>query len=137
MPLRKSLRRWLSGWLVLAILFTQVATAAYACPMATAALGQGTAAMAAMPCAEMMPGGGATALDLEQPGLCMHHCQDGSLALDQTNPESVPAPALLPALTVRMPDPAGLASPTWAARQRIRERAPPLPHSIDHCCYRI
>ena len=137
--MRKPLRRWLSSWLVLTMLFTQFATAAYACPMAAAVSGQGetTAAKAALPCADMMPGGGVAALDPEQPGLCMHHCQDGSLTFDHADPASVPAAAPLPALTVRVPEPASVDRPAWAAQRRIRERAPPLPHSIDHCCYRI
>ena len=136
MLLRKSLRRRLSAWLVLAILFTQVATAAYVCPMATAPeQREGSPAMVGMPCAQMMSGGGIGALDPAQPGLCMHHCMDGSQTFDPAHAPSVPAPALLPTLTMRLPDRPGL--PAWAAQQRSRQRAPPLPHSIDHCCYRI
>jgi hypothetical protein len=146
MLFRQTLRRWLSSWLVLAVLFTQLATAAYACPMAVAAAGQGlgsaatstatAAATSATPCAERMSGGGA-ALDPEQPGLCMQHCTDGSQTFDPANAPSVPAPALLPALTLRLPAAASLGLSAWAAQQRSRERDPPVPHSIDHCCYRI
>jgi hypothetical protein len=142
MLFRHTLRRWLSSWLVLAVLFTQLATAAYACPMAVAAAGQGlgsaatAAATSATPCAERMSGGGA-ALDPEQPGLCMQHCTDGSQTFDPANAPSVPAPALLPALTLRLPAAASLGLSAWAAQQRSRERDPPVPHSIDHCCYRI
>ena len=127
---RKSLRRWLSVWLVLAVLFTQVATAAYVCPMATAVLAFGAAS------AEMADASAAR-LDPDRPGLCIHHCQGGSQTIDQANPASVPAPALLPTLVVRMPGLASLELPAWAAQQRSRDRDGPLPHSIDHCCYRI
>lgn len=136
MLLRKSLRRWFSGWLVLTILFTQVATAAYVCPMAApAGQREGSSAMAGMPCAEMMSGGGIQALDPAQPGLCLHHCMDGSQTFEPAHAPSVPASALLPTLTLRMPERQGL--PAWSAHRRSRERAPPLPHSLDHCCFRI
>jgi hypothetical protein len=139
MLLRRSLRRWLSGWLVLAVLFTQLATAAYACPMATTAAGQGgeSADRPAMPCAAMMSGAAGLRLDTEQPGLCMQHCWGGSQTFDNANPASIPAPTPLPTLTVRAQEPAGAALPAWAAHRRSRDSAPPLPHSIDHCCYRI
>ncbi len=137
--LSKSLRRRLSAWLVLAILFTQVATAAYVCPMAApAGQREGSSAMVGMPCAQMMSGAGVKALDPAQPGLCMHHCMDASQTFDPAHTPSVPAPAPLPSLAVRLPersDPSDLQA--WSAHRRSRERAPPLPHSLDHCCFRI
>ncbi len=135
--LRRPLGRWLSSWVVLALLFTQLATAAYACPMVSAALEQGAASADAeeMPCAATMSPG--VMLDADQPGLCLQHCQVGSQTVDQTNPASVPVPALLPTPTVRTPEPSRLHRPAWAAHQRSRDGAPPLPHSIDHCCYRL
>ena len=51
--LPKTLRRWRSSWLVLAVLFTQLATAAYVCPM-PAPQGTEPTHTATMPCAEMM-----------------------------------------------------------------------------------
>ena len=62
----------------MALLFSQIAVAAYACP----AMGErqpgaaDTMAMAGMPCAEMMAAG--VPLDPEQPTLCMQHCQFGT-----------------------------------------------------------
>lgn len=140
LSLSRSLRRWLSGWLVLAVLFTQLATAAYTCPMLSGALEQGTAAsdMATMPCAGMTaPGTAEVMLDAAQPGLCLQHCQVGSQTVDQSNTAAVPAWAALQALTVRVPEPATLDRAAWAAHQRSRDGAPPLPHSIHHCCYRL
>lgn len=141
MPSRRTLRRWLSGWLVLAVLFTQLATAAYVCPMASAAVRQGATPAIdeeeAMPCAAMMSAAAGVTLDADQPGLCLQHCQAGSQTVDQTNPASIPAPAWLPTLTVRASEPSRYHRPTWAAHRRSRDHAPPASHSIDHCCYRI
>jgi hypothetical protein len=134
------LRRWLSSWLVLAVLFTQLATAAYACPMAAVAARQdadSSTDMATMPCAAMMAGAAGVTLDADQPGLCMQHCQDGSQTFDPVNHASVPAPTLLPTLTVRVQEPAGIDLTGWAAHRRSRDSAPPLAHSVAHCCYRL
>ena len=69
-------RRWLAAWLVLTLLFTQAATAAYSCPM----LKQGGAAVAAVmtDCADM---GGMT-IDAAQPNLCKAHCDAGKQSLN-------------------------------------------------------
>ena len=124
---------------MLAVLFTQLATAAYACPMLNGMLEQPAASSdeATMPCAAMMSGGAGAMLDADQPGLCLQHCQAGSQTVDQANPSSVTAPVLLSVLTVRASEPADLHRPAWSAHQRSRASAPPLPHSIDHCCYRL
>jgi hypothetical protein len=71
------LRARLIGLLSVALLFSQIAVAAYACPaMGERAGSADVAAMAGMPCAEMMAAG--VPLDPEQPMLCMQHCQFGS-----------------------------------------------------------
>jgi hypothetical protein len=116
-------RRWLTSWLVLAILFAQVATAAYACPAYT------------MPCAMTMADG--AQLDPDQPALCLQHCLAPSQALDQGNSVSVAVPAALPALVVELVPRSLSESAAWTTRDRARDRAPPPPHSILHCCYRI
>ena len=57
-------RGWLSGWLIALVLFTQLATAAYACPQLSPASDDAAAAMAAMPdCEGSMP----TSMDPDQP----------------------------------------------------------------------
>jgi hypothetical protein len=131
----KRSRRWLSGWLVLALLFMQFATAAYACPTK----GQTTtvAASDASPCALMMAGGAASAIDPDQPGLCIKHCQPDSSRLDPGQAASVPAATCEPTLTVALSPPPDADVAAWAAQRRIRDRAPPPAHSILHCCYRI
>lgn len=74
-PTRQDRRR-LCGWLVVALLFMQLAAAAYACPRGMA--GDADSAMAAMPdCA----GASATAMDPGQPLLCKAHCDQGTQAV--------------------------------------------------------
>lgn len=61
--------RRVAGGLVMLLLFVQLATAAYACPLE---LPRAEGAMAAMAdCDGNMPG----AMDVEQPQLCKAHCQ--------------------------------------------------------------
>jgi hypothetical protein len=134
--LPRILRRWLSSWLVVAVLFTQLATAAYVCPMAAVQNAE-PAPVAVMPCAAMMSATDGVPPDPDQPGLCMHHCQDASQTFEPATPVSIPAPTLLSTPTVSVQEPARIELPVWAAHQRRRDGAPPLPHSIDHCCYRI
>jgi hypothetical protein len=67
----------LCGWLVVALLFMQMAVAAYACPRGMA--GDAGTAMAAMPdCA----GASAMAMDPDQPQLCKVHCDQGTQAVN-------------------------------------------------------
>jgi hypothetical protein len=137
MVVRRGVRRWLSGTLVLAILFAQLATAAYACPAHREASGAAAQADPPMPCGQMM--GSGMALDPEQPGLCQQHCQFGNTqqagdAAQLLLPHAVtlgPIRTWPPALA---PEPAHAA---WTGHQLRRERAPPLPHSIAHCCFRL
>jgi hypothetical protein len=73
MRLHRAFRRWVSGGLVMLLLFMQLATAAYACPTELQAL-RAEADMAAMPgCDGNMPRG----MDADQPQLCKAHCQQG------------------------------------------------------------
>jgi hypothetical protein len=87
--------RWLCGWLVVALLFLQLATAAYACP-ALAAAAPSPVAMATMPgCEGNMPG----AMDPDQQPLCKAHCQQGSQTVHPTPASDAPAaPVLLAVL---------------------------------------
>lgn len=135
MTTRRSGRRWLSGWLVLAILFTQIATAAYACPAMK--LAAPDASMAGMPCAEMMSD--AITLDAAQPGLCLQHCQFGHTQQpsDPAQPVVAGSPVLLPWVTLQLALAPGLDRPAWLEHARSRQRIPPTAHSILHCCFRI
>lgn len=130
MAIPRIVRRWLSSLLVLAILFTQVATAAYACP----AMGASDRA-AALPCAGMM--GAGMALDADQPGLCQQHCQFGNTqqAGDPAHAFALPEVTRAVLFVVNPELDAHAAPAPWAAREARREAAPPL--CILHCCYRI
>lgn len=129
--------RWLSGWLIVAILFSQFAVAAYVCPQARAAADPDAVAMAGMPCAATM--GAASALDPDQPGLCLQHCQFGSTSAQPADHAAALVIAfvawLLFTLIPTATRPAG--GLVWLTRERRRDRAPPPPHSILHCCHRL
>jgi hypothetical protein len=85
-------RGWLSGWLIALVLFTQLATAAYACPQ-LAPVPDADAAMAAMPGCD---GSMTTHMDPEQPQLCKAHCEAGTTSVNS----QVTAPDAPPALAV-------------------------------------
>jgi hypothetical protein len=132
------LRARVIGILSMALLFSQIAVAAYACPAIGERAGSAdAAAMAGMPCAEMMAAG--VPLDPEQPTLCMQHCQFGSTTQVVDHVPAVFAPVTaLPALfTVSVDGRMDLGLSSWAESERLRDRPPPLAHSIAHCCYRI
>jgi hypothetical protein len=142
MKARHGIRRWLSGTLVLAMLFAQLATSAYACPAARASGDAGAEAQpglmapqGAMPCGQML--GAGMMLDADAPGLCQQHCQFGNT--QQAGDAVQPMPQVTLALLYVVPKtalalPAGAA---WGGNDEHLERAPPLPHSIAHCCYRL
>jgi hypothetical protein len=123
--------------LSIVLLFSQLAVAAYACPAMNGPPANEPATMAGMPCAEMMAAG--EPLDPEQPTLCMQHCQFGSTSHVGDHLPSVFAPVTaFPALfTVSFDERLHLALRSWAEDDRVRDRPPPLAHSIAHCCYRI
>lgn len=141
MQLRRGLRRWLSGSLLLAILFTQVVTAAYACPTHRAGVGgdpTAGAALANLPCEAMLAM--AVELDPEQPGLCAQHCQIPSTVVTADAGQAGLMPALAPAPghVALAPAPARAVDDTpWPQRQRHHDRMPRLAHSVVHCCYRL
>lgn len=85
-------RAWLAGWFAALLLFTHLATAAYACPQLTVAPDEVAAAvaaeMAAMPDCAGMP----AQMDPDQPQLCKAHCEAGSSSLN-SQPAVPDAPA--------------------------------------------
>jgi hypothetical protein len=132
------LRAHVIGILSIALLFSQIAVAAYACPAIGERAGAADAtAMAGMPCAEMMAAG--VPLDPQQPTLCMQHCQFGSTTQVVDHVPAVFAPVTaFPALfTVSGDERLELGLSSWVDHERLRNRPPPLAHSIAHCCYRI
>lgn len=124
----------------MALLFSQIALAAYACPAMSERTGRVSgdmAAMAGMPCAEMMATG--VPLDPEQPTLCLQHCQFGSTTqvVDHVPPVFTPVTAFPSLFTVTFDERLDLCLSSWAEDERLRDRPPPIAHSIAHCCYRI
>lgn len=133
----KRIRVHVIAMLAMTLLFGQMAVAAYVCPATSSQTAVTVLDMAGMPCAERMADG--APLDPEQPALCMQHCQFGatSQVVDHLPTVFVPATAFGPTLRVEVDEgrQAGLRS--WAEAERLRDRPPPLAHSIAHCCFRI
>ena len=102
---------------LLALLFAQIAVAAYACPMAGDC--------------------GGMSLDSQQPALCQAHGLQGDQSLDKPSPP-LPDPVAatrVPALPGALLDPAIpiASSPLQSLLSRVT--APPL--AVRHCCLRI
>lgn len=85
-------RAWLSGWLIAVLLFTQLVTAAYACPQFAPAPADVAATMAAMPDCDGMP----ASMDPDQPQLCKAHCEAGKTSVNS----QVAAPDAPPVMAV-------------------------------------
>jgi hypothetical protein len=124
------LRRWLAGSLVFALLFMQLASAAYACPVMS-----GDSSDSAMPCAEMS-GASAIVHDMDQPGLCAHHCQPPSQSFDSGHLPALAAPAIVTMLVMSVHDEQPQALAQREQGTAACGRAPPA-LSILHCCFRI
>ena len=124
----------------MALVFSQIAVAAYACPAMSERTDRELSdmtAMAGMPCAEITAAG--MPLDPEQPTLCMQHCQFGSTTqvVDHVSAVFAPVTAFPALFTVSGDERLELGLSSWAEDERLRDRPPPLAHSIAHCCYRI
>jgi hypothetical protein len=130
-------RRWIASILAVVLLATQLATAAYACPNPALQTPARAQAMAGMPCEQMMAG--ANVVDPDRPALCFKHCHGDA---SQQPPDAAPsaaawAPAFVLLFHLAPLAPTAADAPAWAAHRSHRERAPPAPHSIVHCCFRI
>ena len=95
------------------------------------------AAMAGMPCAQGMAAAVMATMDPDQPGLCHEHCKGGSQTLEPAVQGALPAPALDALFVVAAPVAPVAHAGAGRAWQVERDSAPPLPHSILHCCFRI
>jgi hypothetical protein len=149
MRIVKAWRRRLCEGLAAALLLAQIATAAHACPLLAGALGRADPPMAGMPCEHTMAGSESGTDAVSSPvdavagasALCIKHCQGET---GQQPPDAQPAVgaplagAVLLLWPVLMPPAlAAIEGPTWLAHHAHRERAPPVPTSIWHCCFRI
>jgi len=128
MALSRRLRRWLSGALGAAILFTQLAVAAYVCPPSEP-VHPVPAAMAGMPdCHEAEDGD-----DFTQPQLCKAHCaNEAQSSVRAGSPDLQPNPASVPLLqrVVKLVTPVVFAiSPARAAP--LTDPPDPLPRYLS------
>jgi hypothetical protein len=116
----RRLRRWISGGVLVALLFMQFATVAYACP-ALAKSVQTAAAMAAMPDCHGMDG----VMDHDLPNLCKAHCdKDGQSTAATAAPDLQPNPAALVLLM-------GVVAPTLVLTPALLESGP-SPWLVGH-----
>ena len=124
MRLHRDPVRWLSGWLVLALLFMQLATVVHACPrLAVADLQPATH--------DAMPGCTMTGLgEADDPAslLCRVHCERGQQAFNPSAPAADLAGAcvLVAVLDWAVATPAGGATPlSLAPTSGVASGAPP------------
>jgi hypothetical protein len=137
MNIAQRLRRRIVAVLAFAVLFAQMALAAYACPGQDGAVSVRSATMTGMPCEAMIAD--AAVVDSQQPALCYQHCQPdaGQQAYDFTPTLASFAASFAVLFVVDTANPHVAEEPAWSERQRVRERAPPEPYSVLHCCWRI
>ena len=120
--------RFLATWLALcAVLFSQLALAAYACPFLAAPVEM---------TAQMPEGCDGMALDLEQPTLCRAHAQQGDQSLDKPL-VSLPQPALLQGLAGEWQTDPGMDPGTPGEQRSLLARATAPPVALRNCCLRI
>lgn len=106
----------------LGMLFSQLALAAYACPMER--MEQGMAMEEAECCQESAS---ATA------SLCQEHCKDSQAAVPDSAPD---LPGFVPAFTVSLPLARSIL-PCCEYSQAVLSRATSPPLAILNCCFRI
>lgn len=113
---------------IVAVLFTQLAGSAYACPMLNGGVG-----------APMQMANNADAvcddMDMAQPAMCQHHCQEGQQinndsALDQSALAFFPASIVSLVVITTTFETSIVATPSLH-----HATSPPL--SIRNCCFRI
>ena len=135
MRIARTARTWWARSLIASLLFLQLATAAYACAMHSAP--PADTSMAGMPCAQEMAAEGMATMDPDQPGLCLEHCKGGSQTIEPGVPSALPAPKLNALFEIAVPMEPVVHAGARRAWQIERDSAPPLPHAILHCCFRI
>jgi hypothetical protein len=137
MNIAQRLRRRIAAALAFALLFAQMALAAYACPGQDGTAALRSASMAGMPCEEMMAD--SAAVDPQQPALCYQHCQpdSGQQAYDFTPTLASFAASSAVLFVVNAANPHAAEKSAWAERRRLRQRLRPEAHSVLHCCWRI
>lgn len=130
--LMKAFRRSIFAWIaLLGILFSQLAVAAYACPLMAGPMSDAPASeqvaddMAGMPC-EGLTVDASIELDADQPGLCVQHCGQGSQSVD-TSPPVALHPALVLAFVLPVPVLSDSAGDRYARPPGLAQLAEPPP----------
>ena len=110
---------------IFAMLFAQLAVAAYACPALSPEKAAVTAPSPASPCENMQ-------MDKDLANLCQKHCHGDQ----QSQGGSAPVVGFVPSFIVELDVPAVAASATLATPPALSHAiAPPL--IIRNCCFRI
>jgi hypothetical protein len=114
---------------IVAVLFSQLAVSAYACPGADAMMPVAVVADEAPPCHE-------NPTSVETTPLCQAHCQQGDQSSD------VRAASLPAVMFVALPAPDALVlhvggTRAIAALPSLLERPTGPPLAVRHCCFRI
>lgn len=136
MSLSRAFSKAIGRWLIGVLLFAQLAVASYACPGVTGMASMPSNAAPGTAVAAMPPG--CDQLDPNAANLCAEHCHHGQQSADTT-----PAPVVLaaiPTLLYALPlEPARLPGfgRSLPAPDASLAAAPPPPHAILHCVFRI
>lgn len=130
----RSYRRCVAHLLAGALVFSQLAVAAYACPKMSAST-TATASTAELGAANSPSNPGpCEGMDPAAPNLCYEHCHFGQQTRDHPEPPTVP-PAALAVRAIFPPDPSATLRRTSADAPWRASASPPL--AILHCCFRI
>ena len=119
-------------FVLVSLLFMQLAVAGYVCPGAGSKVSDISAmAEAGMPCAQSMT----LNMDEEQPNLCQAHCQTGHQSADKHELSFPVAISALPAdFSLKIALPVFSEAPLQAPHLQ-RTTAPPV--AIRNCCFRL
>jgi hypothetical protein len=131
-PVKTSRPHPLAAFLALvAVLFSQLAVSAYACPGADGMQQAPVAAEDAPPCHQ-------NPTPADPTPLCQAHCQQGDTSFDPRG-ATVPAISLvaLPASWLPVPASATTGAVTAEAQASLLERPTGPPLAVRHCCLRI
>ena len=124
----KRTTRFLAAWLAfLAVLFSQLAVASYACPFMAAPVEM---------TAPMEGGCDGMPMDQDQPALCHAHGQQGDQSLDKPL-VAFPQPALIHGLASEWAGDPGVEPGSTGELRSLLTRATAPPVALRHCCLRI
>ena len=120
--------RAISLFAIAALLFTQLAVSAYACPMLADALNAQDEVISAL-------ASSADDADMGQLGLCQKHCENGQQSVSESG-APLASVVLAPAFVVSLPAVQASSVPSTALYPAlIHATSPPL--RIRDCCFRI